>query len=128
MDSGELDDDDWPKLTGAVNALNQANLFVNDQAGMTMPRIRSIAHQCPRREEMPAELSGEHFKEWFTQGVLSHRIIMNDTKALAHTVEDTIFLVTPGVFHRYGQEHRHLARIAKKANTTGSGFRNVLKK
>eukprot|EP01132_Coremiostelium_polycephalum_P012546 gene12546-15330_t len=44
LDSGELDDDDWPKLTGAVNDLNQANLFVNDQAGMTMPL------PAPRRE------------------------------------------------------------------------------
>lgn len=50
LDSGDLEDDDWPKLTGAVNVLNQANLFVNDQAGMTMPRIRSIARQCQRRE------------------------------------------------------------------------------
>lgn len=50
LDSGELEDHDWPKLTGAVNVLDQANLFVNDQAGMTMPRIRSIARQCQRRE------------------------------------------------------------------------------
>ncbi|QXI09157.1 MobH family relaxase [Pseudomonas zeae] len=72
--------------------------------------------ELPTTKAEPAELSGEHFMEWFTQGVLSHRIIMNDTKALVHTVEDTIFLVTPGVFHRYGQEHPHLARIAKKEN------------
>jgi integrating conjugative element relaxase (TIGR03760 family) len=62
----------------------------------------------------PKELTGEHFMEWVTQGVRSRRIIMNDTKALVHTVEDTIFLVTPGIFQRYGQEYPHLARIAKK--------------
>jgi replicative DNA helicase len=50
LDSGDLEDDDWPKLTGAVNVLNKAKLFVNDQAGMTMPRIRSIARQCQLRE------------------------------------------------------------------------------
>ena len=50
LDSGEMEDDDWPKLTGAVSVLNEAKLFVNDQAGMTMPRIRSIARQCQRRE------------------------------------------------------------------------------
>lgn len=50
LDSGDLEDDDWPKLTSAVNVLNQANLFVNDQAGMTMPRIRSVSRQCQRRE------------------------------------------------------------------------------
>lgn len=50
LDSGDLEDDDWPKLTSAVNVLNKANLFVNDQAGMTMARIRSVARQCQRRE------------------------------------------------------------------------------
>lgn len=50
LDSGDLDDDDWPKLTGAVSILNKAQLFVNDQAGMTVARIRSIARQCQRRE------------------------------------------------------------------------------
>lgn len=50
LDSGELEDDDWPRLTGAVNILNKAQLFVNDQAGMTVARIRSIARQCQRRE------------------------------------------------------------------------------
>jgi hypothetical protein len=54
--------------------------------------------------------------EWLTQGVRSHRIIINDKKALVHTVGDTMFLVTPGVFQRYGQEHPQLARIAKKEN------------
>jgi hypothetical protein len=51
--------------------------------------------------------------EWFTQGVQTHRIIMNDKKALVHTVNDTLYLVTPGIFQRYAQEHPHLARIAK---------------
>ncbi len=60
------------------------------------------------------EPSGEHFLQWFTQGIQTHRIIMNDTKALVHSVNDTIYLVTPGIFQRYGQEHPHLARIAKK--------------
>ncbi|MHC8334119.1 MobH family relaxase [Pseudomonas sp. LB3P25] len=58
--------------------------------------------------------TGEHFMQWFTQGVQTHRIIMNDTKALVHSVEDTLYLVTPGIFQRYGQEHPHLARIAKQ--------------
>lgn len=60
------------------------------------------------------EFSGTHFMDWLTQGVRSHRIIINDKKALVHTVGDTMFLVTPGIFQRYGQEHPQLARIAKK--------------
>ena len=50
LDRGDLEDDDWPKLTSAVNKLNGARLYVNDQAGMTMARIRSITRQCQRRE------------------------------------------------------------------------------
>ena len=52
--------------------------------------------------------------QWFTQGIQTHRIIMNDAKALVHSVKDTLYLVTPGIFQRYGQEHPHLARIAKQ--------------
>ncbi|VVO30625.1 replicative DNA helicase [Pseudomonas fluorescens] len=50
LDSGDLSDDDWPRITSAVSVLNDAKLYVNDQAGMTVARIRSIAHQCRRRE------------------------------------------------------------------------------
>lgn len=50
LDSGDLEDDDWPRLTGAVNVFKDAKLYVNDQAGMTVARIRSIARQCQRRE------------------------------------------------------------------------------
>ncbi|NUT69382.1 MobH family relaxase [Pseudomonas corrugata] len=75
--------------------------------------LEPVIMETPKAE-MPIKPSGAHFMEWLTQGVKSHRLIMNDTKALVHTVNDTIFLVTPGVFMRYGQEHPHLARIAKK--------------
>ncbi|MCL8303126.1 replicative DNA helicase [Pseudomonas mosselii] len=51
LDAGTtLQDDDWPRITSAVSVLSKARLFANDQAGMTMPRIRSIARQCQRRE------------------------------------------------------------------------------
>ncbi|TLG86916.1 replicative DNA helicase, partial [Pseudomonas edaphica] len=50
LDSGDLQDDDWPKLTSAASVLMGAKLYVNDQAGMTVARIRSIARQCQRRE------------------------------------------------------------------------------
>jgi replicative DNA helicase len=51
LDEGStLEDDDWPKITGAVGKLQKARLYVNDQAGMTLARIRSIARQCQRRE------------------------------------------------------------------------------
>ena len=51
LDEGEsLEDEDWPRITNAVSQLNEARLYVNDEAGMTVARIRSIARQCQRRE------------------------------------------------------------------------------
>lgn len=51
LDEGEsIQDDDWPRITSAVSQLHTARLYVCDQAGMTVARIRSIARQCQRRE------------------------------------------------------------------------------
>ncbi|MCF7557766.1 replicative DNA helicase [Pseudomonas petrae] len=51
LDEGDtLQDDDWPKITGAVDKLHKARLYISDQVGMTVARIRSIARQCQRRE------------------------------------------------------------------------------
>ncbi|MFK3973751.1 replicative DNA helicase [Pseudomonas sp. NPDC087358] len=51
LDEGHtLKDEDWPRITSAVSVLHKARLYVSDQAGMTVARIRSIARQCQRRE------------------------------------------------------------------------------
>ncbi|HEX8596717.1 MAG TPA: DnaB-like helicase C-terminal domain-containing protein [Pseudomonas sp.] len=50
LDEGNIEDDDWPKITSAVGRLMEARLYVNDQAGLTLSRIRSIARQCQKRE------------------------------------------------------------------------------
>ena len=41
--------------------------------------------------------------------------IINDAKTLVHPVADTIYLVSPGVFQRYAQEHPRTAFLAKQA-------------
>ncbi|AMG43364.1 TPA: MobH family relaxase [Pseudomonas aeruginosa] len=61
-----------------------------------------------------AQPSGEHFMEWLRQGVTSRRLLINDAKALVHTVSDTVYLVSPGVFQRYAQEHPQLDALAKQ--------------
>ncbi|WP_312963792.1 MobH family relaxase [Stutzerimonas nitrititolerans] len=58
--------------------------------------------------------SGEHFMAWLRQRVQSRKLIINDAKALVHAVADTAFLVSPGVFQRYAQEHPHTATLAKQ--------------
>ena len=60
------------------------------------------------------EPSGEHFIVWLQQGIQARRLIINDAKALVHTVADTAYLVSPGVFQRYAQEHPSIAALAKQ--------------
>lgn len=56
---------------------------------------------------------GQAFIAWARQGVLSHTLVINDAKALIHTVDGTAFLVSPGLFKRYALEHPHLQRETK---------------
>ncbi|HNI84196.1 MAG TPA: MobH family relaxase [Ottowia sp.] len=60
--------------------------------------------------------SGEHFMAWLQQGIASRRLIINDAKALVHTVNNTAFLVTPGLFQRYAREHPQVGALAKQMN------------
>lgn len=62
--------------------------------------------------------SGEHFVAWLRNGIQTRRMIINDAKALVHTVAGTVFLVSPGVFQRYAQEHPDVARLAKQEQQT----------
>ena len=48
---------------------------------------------------------GGAFIAWVKAGIASHKLIINDAKALVHTVDDTAMLVTPGIFKRYLLEH-----------------------
>lgn len=61
-----------------------------------------------------AEPSGEDFMFWLTQGVRSRKLVINDAKALVHSVAGTAYLVSPGVFQRYAQEHPQVASIAQQ--------------
>ncbi|TNB81537.1 relaxase [Pseudomonas sp. Fig-3] len=53
----------------------------------------------------PNDAPGQAFIEWLREGIQSHRLLVNDSKAKIHTVEGTFFLVTPGIFQRYAAEH-----------------------
>jgi hypothetical protein len=87
------------------------------------PAIVSAANSVP---DTPTPLaapsnaapSGEHFMDWLRQGILTRKLIINDAKALAHTVDGTACLVTPGVFQRYAQEHLKVASLARLEGMT----------
>jgi integrating conjugative element relaxase (TIGR03760 family) len=60
----------------------------------------------------PVEL-GAGFVAWLRNGLISRRIIINDSKALVHTVSGTAMLVTPGIFKRFAQEFPAVEAQAK---------------
>jgi integrating conjugative element relaxase (TIGR03760 family) len=62
---------------------------------------------------------GSRFCMWLRDGIAQRRIIINDAKALVHTVAGTAFLVTPGIFMRYAQEHPGIDRVAIEHKMAG---------
>ncbi len=65
------------------------------------------------------EPPGEHFMAWLQQATHTHKLIINDSKALVHTVDGTAYLVSPGVFQRYLQEHPYITASAKQEKLEG---------
>lgn len=66
---------------------------------------------------LPLEAAGstaEHLITWLKQSIVSRRLIINDARALVHTVSGTVFLVTPGIFQRYAQEHPEVGALARQ--------------
>lgn len=58
--------------------------------------------------------SGEHFMAWLRHGIQARKLIINDARALVHTVADTAYLVSPGIFQRYAQEYLQVKALAKQ--------------
>lgn len=46
--SGKLEDDDWPRLTSAVNLLNDRKLFIDDTAGISPSEMRARTRRLVR--------------------------------------------------------------------------------
>ena len=46
--SGQLEDEDWPRLTSAVTMLNDRQLFIDDTGGLTPNELRSRARRVAR--------------------------------------------------------------------------------
>ncbi|NNA50635.1 replicative DNA helicase [Pseudomonas lactis] len=49
LDNGQLQDDDWPRLTSAVSKIMDKPLYISDKSGLTVARIRSICRQVKRK-------------------------------------------------------------------------------
>src|SRR5690606_38127082 len=46
--TGNLDDDDWPRLTSAVNFQNDRKLFIDDTAGISPSEMRARSRRVAR--------------------------------------------------------------------------------
>ncbi|MGF6403287.1 integrating conjugative element relaxase (TIGR03760 family) [Pseudomonas frederiksbergensis] len=62
----------------------------------------------------PSNNPGQAFLNWVKEGILSHKLIINDSKAKIHTVDGSVFLVTPGLFQRYAQEFPGVSQGAEQ--------------
>jgi hypothetical protein len=60
----------------------------------------------------PVNNPGQVFLNWVREGIQSHKLIINDSKAKIHTVGGSVFLVTPGLFQRYAQEFSGISQGA----------------
>ncbi|WP_267460151.1 helicase/relaxase domain-containing protein [Xanthomonas euvesicatoria] len=76
----------------------------------------STSNHPPRDESngISTQMSADHFVTWLQQAIASRRLVINDAKALVHIVADAVYLVSPGVFQRYAQEHPQIADYAKR--------------
>ncbi|QJI37029.1 MobH family relaxase [Pseudomonas sp. ADAK13] len=72
----------------------------------------------------PSDNPGQAFLNWIREGIQSHKLIINDSKAKIHTVCGSVFLVTPGIFQRYVQE---FPGISMGADYEGEEWRWVQK-
>ena len=48
--SGQLDEDDWPRLTSTMNLLNEASLFIDDTPALSPSELRSRARRLKREK------------------------------------------------------------------------------
>jgi len=88
-------------------------------AGTVVVEIEVLAEEAtdeapPSEKEHDSTPLGLRFMDWLQQHLQNRTLRINETKALVHTVDNTLFLVTPGLFQRYAQEHPDLVQSAKQ--------------
>jgi len=89
-------------------------LSVPLSASMEISQSPQESKPAPTQSDIPTTPSAEHFMVWLKHALATRRLILNDARALVHTVDDTVYLVSPGIFQRYVQEHPQTAALAKQ--------------
>ncbi|WP_443691592.1 MobH family relaxase [Pseudomonas protegens] len=76
-----------------------------DMFGLEEPEARdALSESTVETSTLQPDSPGQAFLNWAKDGILSHKLIINASKAKIHTVGGSVFLVTPGLFQRYTQE------------------------
>ncbi|MGQ7859809.1 MobH family relaxase [Pseudomonas sp. 32A] len=88
-----------------------------DMFKMGEPEVRDApSENALEVSSPPADSPGQVFLNWVKEGIQSHKLIINDSKAKIHTVDGSVFLVTPGLFQRYVQEFPGISKGANQEN------------
>ena len=111
--------DDQPATHQAAQAISGEVLAARAQASAPTSAAAPPSSPIPVLSSSATQPSGEHFMAWLQQGIASRRLIINDAKALVHTVSDAAYLVSPGVFQRYAQEHPQVGMLAQQDSQQG---------
>ncbi|UZE26868.1 TraI domain-containing protein [Pseudomonas asplenii] len=114
-------DEEAGALGELVSQAYLASVASGREAAAARPLEQSAIEVAPVMAVAPAATSddaddktqGEAFIHWLREGILTSRIVTNTRAAKVHSVAGTAFVVSPGIFHRYVQEHPETAEIAQ---------------
>jgi len=74
------------------------------------PKPKQVPAKIPGSQLTPENL-GQSFIDWIKAAVSSRSIYINDSRAQIHTVDGKAFLVTPGIFQRFSDQHPELQQL-----------------
>jgi len=104
-------------VTALLDLLDDTDQPDSDSQPEAPMALETASESTPEAEDDSP--SGEHFMAWLRQSIQTRKLIINDAKALVHTVDGTAYLISPGVFQRYAQEHLQVAKLAKSEGIPG---------
>ena len=106
-------------FAGSIQVEAAANTESPDiPAAAEAPSVPITATPVATPTELSSDSPGLLFLHWLRDGLLQKRLALNDAKSLLHTVDGTLFLVSPGIFHRYLQEHPESSNTARPEGVT----------
>ncbi|MGJ8517595.1 hypothetical protein LMG33810_001944 [Carnimonas sp. LMG 33810] len=95
--------------TSSTTAIEQS-LLVTEEPAPTAESVPNYADKKTTHSHKPREIAktpatvGQQFWEWVSHGIVSHDLVINDTKAVIHVVDRTFFFVSPNIFKRFAKE------------------------